>query len=110
MPFSVGWLVSEISGSFQSSSGRSFIIVKVIFVCPIQLGFFQKIFPERLWDYKCKTRWTLFRVKLVFEFEFEISWSSGPLTLDPETLGLLDFGTSSLLHHLQGYNVQPFLG
>ena len=38
-----------------------------------------------------ETRWTFFRVKLVFEFAFEISWSSGPF--DPETFGLLDFRT-----------------
>ena len=42
------------------------------------------------------TRWTFFRVKLVFECEFEISWSLGPLDLgtprpwNPWTLGLLD--------------------
>ena len=35
-----------------------------------------------------KRRWTFFRVKLVFEFEFEISWSLGPW--DPWTFGLLD--------------------
>ena len=27
------------------------------------------------------TRWTFFRVKLVFEFEFDISWSLGPWDL-----------------------------
>ena len=42
------------------------------------------------------TRWTFFRVKLVFEYEFEISWSLGPWDLwtpgpwNPWTLGLLD--------------------
>ena len=36
-----------------------------------------------------KTRWTFFRVKLVFEFEFEISWSLGPWTLEPLNLGTL---------------------
>ena len=36
-------------------------------------------------DNKMLTRWTFFRVKLVFEFEFEISWSLGPLDL--RTLG-----------------------
>ena len=45
-----------------------------------------------------ETRWTFSRVKLVFEFDFETSWSLGPL--DPGTLGLQDFGTSSLLHQL----------
>ena len=45
------------------------------------------------------TRWTFFRVKLVFEFEFEISWSLGPWDLgttgpwDSWTLGPLDLGT-----------------
>ena len=34
------------------------------------------------------TRWTFFRVKLVFECDFEISWSLGPW--DPWTFGLLD--------------------
>ena len=37
------------------------------------------------------TRWTFFRVKLVFEFEFEISWSLGPW--EPWTLEPLDLGT-----------------
>ena len=44
------------------------------------------------------TRWTFFRVKLVFEFEFEISWSLGPLDLG--TLGPWDSWTSALLQHL----------
>ena len=45
------------------------------------------------------TRWTFFRVKLVFEFEFEISWSLGPWDLgtpgpwNPWTLEPLDLGT-----------------
>ena len=34
------------------------------------------------------TRWTFFRVKIVFECDFEISWTLGPW--DPWTLGLLD--------------------
>ena len=34
------------------------------------------------------TRWTFFRVKIVFECEFEISWTLGPW--DPWTLGFLD--------------------
>ena len=38
-----------------------------------------------------KTRWTYFRVNLVFECEFEISWSLGPW--DPWTLEPLDLGT-----------------
>ena len=53
------------------------------------------------------TRWTFFRVKLVVEFDFEISWSFGPLdhgflgpwilgTLDLWTLGLLDLGLLDL--------------
>ena len=44
------------------------------------------------------TRWTFFRDKLVFEFEFEISWSLGPLDLG--TLGPWDSWTSALLQHL----------
>ena len=41
-----------------------------------------------------ETRWTFFRVKLVFEYYFEISWSLGPLDL--RTLGpLSSFNTSS---------------
>ena len=36
-----------------------------------------------------QTRWTFFRVKLVFECDFKISWSLGPW--DPWTFGLLDF-------------------
>ena len=43
------------------------------------------------------TRWTFFRVKLVFECEFKISWSLGPLNLG--TLGPLDSWTPSLLQH-----------
>ena len=61
------------------------------------------------------TRWTFFRVKLIFECEFKISWSLGPLgpwdpwdlgtpgTLGPPDLGTLgpwDSLTSSLLQHL----------
>ena len=44
-----------------------------------------------------QTRWTFFRVKLVFECDFEICWSLGPWDLgtpgpwNPWTLGLLDF-------------------
>ena len=34
------------------------------------------------------TRWTFFRVKLVFEYDFEISWSFGPW--DPRTMDPLD--------------------
>ena len=52
---------------------------------------------------KVKTRWTFFRVKLVFECEFEISWSLGPWDLGPldlGTLGLWDSWTSSLIQHL----------
>ena len=45
-----------------------------------------------------ETRWTFFRVKLVFECEFEIYWSFGPLDLG--TLGPWDSWTSSLLQHL----------
>ena len=41
-----------------------------------------------------RTRWTFFRVKLVFECEFEISWSLGPW--EPGTLGPLDLGTLGL--------------
>ena len=39
---------------------------------------------------KYRTRWTFFRVKLVFECEFEMSWSLGPW--DPWTLEPLDLG------------------
>ena len=45
-----------------------------------------------------ETRWTFFRVKLIFECDFEISWSLGPLDLG--TLGPWDSWTSSLLQHL----------
>ena len=53
---------------------------------------------EKLLTYinKTKTRWIFFKVKLVFECEFEISWSLGPWDLgtpgpwNPWTLGLLD--------------------
>ena len=40
-----------------------------------------------------RTRWTFFRVKLVFECEFEMSWDLG-------TPGPWDSWTSSLLQHL----------
>ena len=57
------------------------------------------------------TRWTFFRVKLVFEYDFEIYWSFRPWDhgsfghldlsiLNHGTHGLQDFGTSSLLCHL----------
>ena len=48
-----------------------------------------------------KTRWTSFRVKLVFKCNFEISWSLGPLDLG--TLGPLPSSNTSsyfLLHRL----------
>ena len=45
-----------------------------------------------------QTRWTFFRVKLVFECEFEISWSLGPWDL--RTPRPWYSWTSSLLHHL----------
>merc|ERR1712122_353634 len=44
------------------------------------------------------TRWTFFRVKLVFECEFEISWSLGPWDLG--TPGPWNPWTSSLHQHL----------
>ena len=44
------------------------------------------------------TRWTFYRVKLVFECDFEISWSLEPWDLG--TLGPLDSWTSYLLQHL----------
>ena len=44
------------------------------------------------WKYlKRITRWTFFRVKLIFEYDFQISWSFGPWV--PWNLGLLDFRT-----------------
>ena len=52
-----------------------------------------------------ETRWTFFRVKLVFECEFEISWSLGPLDLG--TLGPWDSWTSSLLQHLLKLPLHP---
>ena len=45
-----------------------------------------------------QTRWTFFRVKLVFECEFEISWSLGPWDLG--TPGPWNPWTSSLHQHL----------
>ena len=53
-----------------------------------------------------KTRWTFFRVKLVFECEFEISWFFGPWNLgtpgpwSPWTLGFLDTSSYFPLHPL----------
>ena len=41
-----------------------------------------QVFPQVRSDHNCQTRWTFFRVKLVFEFEFELSWSLGPWDLD----------------------------
>ena len=51
-------------------------------------------------DLQLSTRWTFFRVKLVIECEFEISWSLGPLDL--WTLGPLPSSNISyfLLHPL----------
>ena len=40
---------------------------------------------------KEQTRWTFYKVKLVFECDFEIYWSLGPW--NPWTLGSLDLGT-----------------
>ena len=45
-----------------------------------------------------QTRWTFFRVKLVFECDFEICWSLGPWDLG--TPGPWESWTSSLLQHL----------
>ena len=50
----------------------------------------------------CETRWTFFRVKLVFEYDFEISWSFGLWDhgtfrpMDLWILGLLNFGLLDL--------------
>ena len=40
------------------------------------------------------TRWTFFRVKLIFEYDFEISWSLGPR--DPWTFKLWNLWTLGL--------------
>ena len=56
---------------------------------------FEGAYPMKL---ESKTIWTFFRVKLVFECEFEISQFLGPLDLG--TLGPCDSWTSSLLQHL----------
>ena len=47
------------------------------------------------------------RVKLVFEYEFEISWSFGPW--DHGTLGTWDSWTSSLLQHLCSEKTIPMV-
>ena len=60
-----------------------------------------------------KTRWTFFRVKLVFECEFEISWSFGPWDLgtpgpwNPWTLGLLDLFPPPTPPHISPYILLP---
>ena len=58
-----------------------------------------------------QTRCTFFRVKLVFEFEFEISWSLGPWTLEPLNLGTLgpipSSNTSSLYTPLLIISLHP---
>ena len=61
-----------------------------------------------------ETRWTFFRVKLVFEFEFEISLSLGPLDLwtqrpwDSWTIGLWDlFPPIPPLLISSSYNILP---
>ena len=56
------------------------------------------VIPEPPDQTEGDTRWTFFRVKLIFECEFEISWSLGPLDLG--TLGPWDSWTSSLCQHL----------
>ena len=48
-----------------------------------------------------KTRWTFFRVKLVFEYDLEICWSLCPW--DPWTFGLLDLFPPPLLPHTSSY-------
>ena len=60
-----------------------------------------------------RTRWTFFRVKLVFECEFEISWSLGPWDLgtpgpwNPWTLGLLDLFPLPAPPHTSPYMLLP---
>ena len=60
-----------------------------------------------------KTRWTFFRVKLVFECEFEISWSFGPWDLgtpgpwNPWTLRLLDLFPPPTPPHTSPYILIP---
>ena len=59
------------------------------------------------------TRWTFFRVKLIFECEFEISWSLGPWDLgtpgpwNPWTLGLLDLFPPPTPPHTFPYILLP---
>ena len=66
-----------------------------------KLEFHQNSFLLAVEDENSKsiTRWTFFRVKLVFECDFEISWSLGPLDLG--TLGPLPSSNTSsyLLSH-----------
>ena len=47
-----------------------------------------------------KTRWTFFRVQLVFECDFQISWSLGPWDLGSE--GRWDLGTIGPWDHQEG--------
>ena len=59
---------------------------------------FTRINSEASLQTQTLNKMDLLRVKLVFEYDFEISWSFGPLDL--QTLGLLGFWSSSLLNHL----------
>ena len=62
---------------------------------------------------KIKTRWTFFRVKLVFEYDFEISWSLGPWDPWPSrpwdlwTLGLSIFLPLSSSTTTSSYSALP---
>ena len=76
------WIHNINSAQHQSKAYKQHNIIEVAFGIQ-SLVYFQK---------HNSTRWTFFRVKLVFEYDFEISWSFGPWvlgTLRPSDLGIL---------------------
>ena len=66
-----------------------------------------RLLKQIIWlHHKSITRWTFFRVKLVFEYDFELSWSLGPWY--PWTFRPLDLWTLGLFLPLPSSTTSPY--
>ena len=82
---------------------EKFLLPKDIAAVTCWGSFTSSLNPKNYLDdeLQTKTRWTFFRVKLVFECDFEIFWSLCPW--DPWTFGLLDLFPPPLPPHTSSY-------